>query len=223
MRNNTMDVARGIAFGCMLIHHAFYFTTDAHDIPPVVEMSGTVARHLFIVIAGYSLAMQYHNQTNNGRAWRKRLFRCMEVGVHAGLISLVTYACYPNRWVRFGVLHFMSVSLLIASTLMMSKHHELLALCVIFILYCIPKTGTWLDVVSGSHPNYAMIDWFPLAAWFPWLWLGVMLGKYFPLPTVASAPNDALSVGLSFMGQNSLALYTAHFVVFCALTQDGRT
>ena len=234
MRNSTMDVARGIAFGCMLIHHFFYFSSlSQHEssrinIDPIVQLCGAVARHLFIVIAGYSLAVQYQshlqNQTNNWRTWSRRLFRCLEIGVHAGLISLVTYACYPEKWVRFGILHFMSVGLLIASTLMMSKHHELLAFGVSILLFFSPTTGTWVDVVSGANPRYAMIDWFPLASWFPWLWFGMQLGKYYPLP-VMSSPTGVLSSCLSFIGQNSLTLYTAHFVLFSALsriTADNR-
>jgi uncharacterized membrane protein len=236
MRNHTMDVARGIAFGCMLIHHAFYFSdlsqgaSRPSNIGPVVRMCGTVARHLFIVIAGYSLAVQYQQGYQQGphdaltspwRTWRRRLFRCLEVGVHAALISLVTYACYPGQWVRFGILHFMSVALLIASTLMMSAHHEPLALVFILVLLGIPATGTWIDVVSGANPHYAMLDWFPLASWFPWLWLGVLLGKYFPLPAMSS-PKGVLSSGLSLMGRNSLMLYTAHFVLFCVLSRIAR-
>ena len=140
--------------------------------------------------------------------------------MHAVLISLVTYACYPDRWVRFGILHFMCVALLSASTLMLSKHHEIIALIVIAGLVFSPKTGVWVvDVVSGAHPHYSMIDWFPLQSWFPLLWLGVLLGKYVPLPSV-SVSNVALS-GLSWVGQHSLSLYTAHFVLFCAWSRYG--
>lgn len=229
MRNNTIDVARGIAFGCMLVHHAFYFSSLAQPddvgrrpLSPVVQTFGAVARHLFIVLAGFSLAVQFRAQRDDDATkWRRRLWRCAEVGLHALLVSLVTYACYPDSWVRFGILHFLSASLLIASTLMLSAHHETLALCVIVAMLCLPVTNTWLDVASGARPHYSMIDWFPLASWFPWLWLGVLLGKYYaPLPSVPVS-NGALA-GLSWIGQHSLALYTAHFVVFCAASRYCR-
>jgi uncharacterized membrane protein len=222
-RNNTVDVARGIAFGCMLVHHVFYFPSidGVQDIPRVVEVCGSVARHLFIVLAGFSLAVQFRAPTDLGRTWRKRLWRCAEVGMHAAVVSLVTYAFYPDRWVRFGILHFMSVALLLASTLLLSAHHELLALGVIVGLSVFPATGTWLDVALGSrkHYEYGMLDFFPLASWFPWLWMGVLLGKYIPLPSV-TASTGALS-GLTWVGQYSLPLYTAHFVLFCAASRYG--
>ena len=230
MRNNTMDVVRGIAFGCMLVHHVAYFSSDASPtlrtaIHPTVQMFGTVARHLFIVLAGYALAVQFRQtdadaRTTTTHTWSKRLYRCLEVGTHAVLISIVTYVCYPDRWVRFGILHFLCVALLMASTLMQSAHHEILAIGVIACLLCAPVTNTWLDVVSGARPHYAMIDWFPLASWFPWLWMGVLLGKYVPLPSVSAS--SGVLAGVSWVGRNSLPLYTAHFVLFCALSRYGR-
>lgn len=227
-RNNTVDVARGIAFCCMLIHHVFYFSrlddpplAGGRSLPPAVEMCGSVARNLFIVLAGYSLAVQFRAPANRGRAWRRRLWRCAEVGMHAAVVSLVTYACYPDRWVRFGILHFMSVALLLASTLLLSPHHEWIALGVFVGLWAMPATGTWVDVVLGTRARYeyGMLDFFPLASWFPWLWVGVLLGKYAPVPSVP-ASTGVLS-GLAWVGQHSLALYTAHFVLFCVASKYG--
>ena len=227
MRNNTIDIARGIAFGCMLVHHVFYFTNMSRPIDMQVNLSrpvevfGSVARHLFILIAGYSIAAQYLNQTEKCQTWKKRLSRCIEVGFHAGLISLVSYACYPSKWVRFGILHFMCLASLLASTIMLSVHSELIALCVIVGLFCAPITGTFLDVVSGSQCMFSTIDWFPLASWFPLLWLGVLLGRHFPPSKLFKGTNEngtAMSI-FSFVGKNSLTLYTTHFVLFCVLSK----
>ena len=231
MRNHTLDVARGVAFLCMMAHHVFTFTRLAQPggglgtrLPPFVARCGAVARHLFIVIAGYALALQFQVRPDTARTWRTRARRGLEVGLHAAAISLVTYLCYPDRWVRFGILHFMCVASLLASTLLLSPHHEWLALCVVVGLCNAPVTGTWVDVVSGADPRHAMLDWFPLVSWFPWLWLGVMLGKYVPIPSIPTATThrNAVLSGLSVLGQNSLALYTAHFVLFCAAARYGR-
>ncbi len=262
-RDDRLDVARGAAFLLMLAHHAAFFaelaTTAGLDaagardasvggVGPVAAACGWVARHAFILIAGFALGTQIRaSESRSQSAWlslRRRLVRCVEIGVHAALVSLVTYFAIPGAWVRFGVLHFLCVGLgLTAAMLSVPRFWGAVLGIGLLCLLFRPATGiAWLDTATGARPVGAMIDWFPLRRWLPLIWLGVVIGWLSSSASGASgssAPKepkeakeakeakepkegagcvDGLVVGLlRFVGRHSLVLYTVHYVALCAL------
>jgi uncharacterized membrane protein len=201
MRYDRLDVARGAAFMLMLAHHVWYFVdfsktagldaVGARDasvggVGPVASACGWVARHAFILIAGFALGTQIRasesasesESESRSRALRRRLVRCVEIGGHAALVSLVTYFAIPGAWVRFGILHFLCVGLSITAVMLSVPRvwGAALGIGVLWLLFR-PATGiAWLDTATGARPVGAMIDWFPLRRWLPLLWLGVAVG-----------------------------------------------
>lgn len=203
---------------------------------------GWVARHAFILIAGYALGTQIRGQSGPSEreqregksAWivlRRRLVRCVEIGAHAALVSLVTYLAIPGAWVRFGVLHFLCVGLGVTAV-MLSVPRVVGAVLGIGLLWLVFRQATgvpWLDTATGARPVGAMVDWFPLRRWLPLLWLGVAVGwiGWSSSPKEAEDANEANETKsgesgfgvdlLRFVGRHSLVLYTAHYVALCAL------
>lgn len=252
-RDDKIDVARGVAFVLMLVHHIAFFAdlsntaglddpSSAGGVGPVASACGWVARHAFILIAGFALGTQIRgqsgpseNEQREGKsAWivlRRRLVRCVEIGAHAALVSLVTYLAIPGAWVRFGVLHFLCVGLGVTAV-MLSVPRFVGAVLGIGLLWLLFRQATgvpWLDTATGARPVGAMVDWFPLRRWLPLLWLGVAVGwiGWSSSPKEAEDANEAnqtksgesgFGVGLlRFVGRHSLVLYTAHYVALCAL------
>jgi len=253
MRDDKIDVARGAAFLLMLAHHFSFFwdlsktagldvlssSSSAGGVGPVASACGWVARHAFILIAGYALGTQIRASENEQRqsqsgALRRRLVRCVEIAAHAALVSLATYLAIPGAWVRFGVLHFLCVGLGVTAV-MLSVPRFVGAVLGIGLLWLVFRQATgvpWLDTATGARPVGAMVDWFPLRRWLPLLWLGVAIGwiGWSSSPTeaeeaeVTNETNEAkggesgFGVGLlRFVGRHSLVLYTAHYVALCAL------
>ena len=245
MRDDRLDVARGVAFLLMLAHHAVFFSdlsktagldvlSSAGGVGPVASACGWVARHAFILIAGIALGTQIRGQSEQREgksAWivlRRRLVRCVEIAVHASLVSLATYLAIPGAWVRFGVLHFLCVGLGVTAV-MLSVPRFVGAVLGIGLLWLVFRQATgipWLDTATGARPVGAMVDWFPLRRWLPLLWLGVGIGwiGWSSSPKEAEDASETKSgesgfgVGLlRFVGRHSLVLYTAHYVALCAL------
>lgn len=247
MRDDRLDVARGAAFVLMIVHHFSFFwdlsktaglddLSSAGGVGPVASACGWVARHAFILIAGFALGTQIRASENEQResqsgALRRRLVRCVEIAVHASLVSLVTYLAIPGAWVRFGVLHFLCVGLGVTAV-MLSVPRFVGAVLGIGLLWLVFRQATgipWLDTATGARPVAAMVDWFPLRRWLPLLWLGVGIGwiGWSSSPKEANEADDAsetksgesgFGVGLlRFVGRHSLVLYTAHYVALCAL------
>ena len=107
-----LDNLRGLAFIFMIIHHIFYFydvtnnytTSYAKNI--MVDISGTIARTLFVFLAGISLVLLSKNKNNIS----KRLKRSLEIAGHGLIITAVTYYFFPKYFIRFGVLHFIALA-----------------------------------------------------------------------------------------------------------------
>ena len=216
----------------MLVHHLTFFGLLASrkplDVPPFVATCGSVARCSFIVIAGVALGNQHAKAAKNG--FGARLARCATIAAHAAVISLVTRLALPDVWVRFGILHFMCVALLVTAVLLAAPAPLAVAGAVALLLA--PRTGLWaVDLATGAaQPTAATIDWFPLSRWLGPLWLGVALGSVLPAeraPTERAQTERALAgppiVGaLQFLGRNSLELYTLHYAILCAWAGAAR-
>jgi uncharacterized membrane protein len=217
MRDGRLDVARGVAFVLMLVHHLAFFKLLAArkplEVTPVVSACGSVARCSFIVIAGVALGRQHASGARG--ALGARLARCAKIAAHAAVISLVTRLTVPEAWVRFGILHFMCAALALTAVLLSAP--TALAVIGAVAVLCAPRTGAYaLDLATGAaQPTEATIDWFPLSRWLGPLWLGVALGTVLPRAERA-APEGPIFGALEFLGKNSLELYTLHYALLCA-------
>ena len=102
-----LDNLRGIAFLYMLFQHLFYFydvSTNyktSYSNNDIVVASGIIARTLFILLAGYSVYMNY--KKDNKIHLSKRVKRSLEILGHGLFITGLTYLLYPDNFVRFGI------------------------------------------------------------------------------------------------------------------------
>jgi len=216
-RNLSIDNLRGIAFLLMVFQHVFYFydvstdyKTSYRDIG-IVDASGVVSRYLFILLAGYSVYLTYKKQDiseiDKKDKLKKRVKRSGEILEHAILITMVTYLLYPDKFVKFGILHFLALGTLLVSFVAPYKTATLVALIIsLFMVY--PKTGTFVDLVTGAHANGLMIDWFPLKKWLPVLLSGLVIGQHVNIKIPVLEFNNMITN----IGKNSLNLYTAHLI-----------
>jgi uncharacterized membrane protein len=206
-----LDNLRGIAFIFMLIHHIFYFYDVSNGYATSyasnmwVDTSGFIARSLFIFLAGISLSF-IKKQDN----LKKRFKRSLEVAMHAGIISFITYIYYPDLFVRFGILHFIALATFLLSFI--APHPKLTLLLLVFsILYNPPKINPFIDIITGSSNNFNMMDWFPLKPWISLMLVGLVAGQNSDLTLYA--PYFSSNNIITRIGQNSLKLYTAHVLL----------
>ena len=217
-RNLTIDNLRGFAFLLMVFQHIFYFydvstnyTTHYANID-IVEISGSISRNLFILLAGYSVFMSYKkdNKQDNKQDKNfldKRINRSLQISEHALLITIVTYLLYPDKFIKFGILNFLALGTLLVSFIASDKMLTFIALLASsYITY--PISNTFLDIVTGSKIIGSTIDWFPLNKWLPVLLSGLVIGQNFDV----KIPNLEFNNILTDIGKNSLNLYTGHLI-----------
>lgn len=210
-----IDNIRGIAFIFMVIQHIFYFydvskyyATD-YASNPLISMSGTIARTIFIILSGYSLGLSYKT---NGK--KKNRFKTpILVLTHAMIITCITWFLYPEFYIRFGVLHYIGLSTLLLSYLAPYKNLYLPALIGSLILSNnIPKIKNMniLNLIFGGSYSYNMMDYFPLLKWLPYSILGLYLFKMNENFDLKMLSNENI---LTNIGKNSLNYYTLHIII----------
>ena len=220
--NNTInnrllfiDNIRGIAFIFMVIQHLFYFydvsTYYATDYAsnPLISMSGTIARTIFIILSGYSLALSYKNNKKKKNRFKTPIL----VLTHAMLLTCITWFLYPEFFIRFGVLHYIGLSTLLLSYLAPYKNLYLPALIGSLILSNnIPtiKNMDILNLILSGKTTYNMMDYFPLLKWLPYSILGLFLFKLNENFDLKILSNENI---LTHIGKNSLNYYTLHIVI----------
>jgi uncharacterized membrane protein len=212
-RINIIDNLRGIAFIFMIIQHIFYFYDvsklyeTSYAKIPFVDLSGTIARSLFIFLAGSSLVLNY--KKNKEKFLKNKILRSIEILIHAVIISITTYIFYPDFFVRFGILHFISIATLLCS-LIIDKPMIQPLLIILLLIIKPPKINNFVDTITGASVNYNMMDWFPLNKWLPLMILGMYFVENIDL-TKINILNQKINL-LSFLSQNSLNLYTFHII-----------
>jgi uncharacterized membrane protein len=220
-RNLTIDNLRGIAFLLMVFQHIFYFydvstnyTTNYRSIE-IVNNAGTISRNLFILLAGYSVYMSYKSEQEKDKKEKKtkndylekRIKRSTQIMEHAVLITIVTYLLYPDKFIQFGILHFLSIGTLLISFVAPNKIATVIALLIsLFATY--PVTGTFADIITGSSATGIMMDWFPLNKWLPVLLSGLVIGQNIDL----KSSDFEFDNTITDIGKNSLNLYTGHLI-----------
>ncbi len=213
VRVELIDNLRGIAFIFMVIQHIFYFydvstyyeTEYAKD--DLIELSGTIARTLFIFLAGCSLVLNYKNNKDN--FIKNKFKRNMEILFHALIISITTYYLYPEFYIRFGILHFIAVASIFCSFIVQYPKSYIYFI-LLFLFITPPKINKFVDTITGASLHYNMMDWFPLFKWLPLF----ILGMYFMENTNIEKLVVEKNIFLSFLSKNSLNLYTLHVVLF---------
>ena len=220
-RINILDNLRGIAFLFMMVHHIFYYidisnknlTHYAYN--NIINTCGIIARTSFIFLAGYSMNMTYKKYKE--KYLMKRFIKSFEIFVHALIITIVSYVLYNDNYIRFGILHFISLGTLIISVLTPYKKLSLVAL-LLSITIKLPVISPTVDTISGASANYNMLDWYPLNQWLPLLLSGMIAGQYIDILNIQANALEKSSI-LTSIGKNCLNLYTIHVVIFMIMAK----
>lgn len=211
-----IDNLRGLAFIFMIIQHIFYFydvstyyeTEYSKNI--FIDLSGTIARTLFIFLAGCSLVLNY--KKNKESFMKNKFKRNIEILFHAIIISITTYILYPEFYIRFGILHFIGLASILGSFIVpYPKLYIILILLFSFVEP--PKINNFIDTITGASLKYNMMDWFPLFKWLPLFIFGMYFIENYNIEKI-NIPENKL---LSYLSKNSLNLYTSHVILLLFL------
>ncbi|WP_428523802.1 heparan-alpha-glucosaminide N-acetyltransferase [Roseibium sp.] len=218
----VLDLARGVAIVAMAIYHFswdlswFAFVDwDVGGAPGWRAFAVSIAAS-FLILVGVSLDLAHHKEIR----WRSFWKRFALITVSAACVSIGTYFAFGDSFVRFGILHCIAVSSLIA--LPFTRLPLLYALVASAIILALPHWASssvfdgdmWLWTGLGT-PAMPSVDYVPLAPWTGATLLGVALSKAIRQSALMT-PLKQMEFGglagraLKWMGRHSLPIYLLH-------------
>lgn len=230
-----VDTARGFALALMLLFN-WSFALRFLDVVTIVSEESWLywwafprfIGFLFIFIVGVSLTLSVNRlRTRNPDSWRaigrrKYPARGLRIFGLALGITVVTFVLYPDRYIYFGVLHLIGVSIVLALPFLVRKWEALvggLAAIAIAVWTRTVVVDSRLLAAVGFEPTVSTLDYFPIFPWFGVVLLGIWTGhvlfpagaRRFEIGGLEANPVIAPPArGLQFVGRHTLVLYLVH-------------
>ncbi len=185
-----IDAARTVAIAMMVAYHTVY---DVELLAPglgpdpfrgfwgaVPEATGS----LFLFVAGLSLAVSDGRLRGRGASatdrMRRHLRHAAVVLAAAMLVTVATRIAFDDRYVRFGILHVIGVSILIAAvTVRLGRWNLLLggaALLGGLAISGAQAQSTWLRIIGFDVEGFSSVDHWSLLPWLGPMLIGVAAG-----------------------------------------------
>ena len=122
----------------MFIFHIFVFLKLLINLNylnnPILNFIGSISRNIFIILVGVSLYLSFKNSKNIEEYKKKQLLRSIKIYCIAIYITILTYFIIPNHYIVFGVLHFISISILLLYNFVNNIFILILIIIICFIL-----------------------------------------------------------------------------------------
>lgn len=229
MRIYIIDTLRGIAFSLMFIFHIF---VAINTLTPLdynlnnfyLNYIGYIARILFILLFGVSLSLSYYNSSNLIEYKKKQLYKSRLLLFCGILITILTYIYIPNNYIVFGILHFLSISLLLlfhfVNNIPLLLFISLLSICIQYTY----KFNQQSFFISMFIPTYKKtIDHFHIITYIYIIIIGILIGHFIKYiqanyTKLFNKYNIKHSNIVSLIGQNSLLLYMLHIPLIYIFT-----
>ncbi len=175
MRLEKLDIFRWIAIVLMVIFHLNYSLVHIFDIW-FLNFSDTfwfivwkISVTLFMFIAGISFYLAEKKYSSD--ITKKYLKISILLAIFAGIISIVTYYFYNSLYIRFGILHYFSLSFLLMLFFRKLGYYNAIIWIIIIIywVYFIPIiSNTHLFFLWFMYPWFKSSDYYPI---FPYFWI----------------------------------------------------
>lgn len=223
-----VDALRGFAVAQMIVYHFIYDLNFygwvklamTRDQPWVGWRTAIVTQFLFVV--GVSLALRYAFKPAWSDFWR----RWVQIAGAALLVSAGSWWLFRDRFIFFGILHYIAVALILVRLLVPLGRINLvlgagaLAAGLLFKSAIFnPAALTWIGFALRKP---ATEDYVPLFPWIGVTLIGAGVGaiwqrKGFVLPPALQALNASPPRWLVWLGTWSLTIYLLHQPVLLGL------
>lgn len=219
-----IDALRGTAIVMMVVYN-WLFALNYLGVYQTQITSGfwfyfaRITASIFIILAGVSLTISASRHRNDARPFLRHIKRGLMILLFGAGISIVTWLFLDGAYVRFGILHLIGISILLAYPLLNLRYWNLafgLALIAAGIyLQSITTATSWLLWLGATPENFYTVDYFPVLPWFGVFLIGVFLGsslyengarKYW-IWNLSGLPIAGV---LAVLGRNSLFIYIIH-------------
>lgn len=210
IRHGEIDVLRAVAIVLMVLFHFVYDLKEFAGVnidyrSPLWFFIGKASALLFIFISGLSSGFS-----------KSPVRRGLKVLFYGMVITVVTYLFMKDEYVRFGILHFLGVSMILSPLLVRLSSLTLWGLAgsstVLGFWFKEQVLNTSLMLPFGlMYDGFASMDYYPLFPYLAVTILGVLAYRYFYAErTEPLFPFQQDSAGIQWLSRNSLGIYLIH-------------
>jgi uncharacterized membrane protein len=224
-RIDAIDALRGTAICMMIVYHAAFdlnwfhiISADFNHHPFWLGFRDLIVAS-FLLLVGVSLALAWRARISPTRFWR----RIALVGACALLVTVGSYAAFPQTFITFGILHCIVVSSILGWPLVRFPRAAWIVGIVVIVvgvaigipLFDLP----WLNWVGLMTHRPATEDYVPVLPWFGVVLVGISLGSWLIKRRLQSLRQiSRASPGwLTWLGRHSLLVYMIHQPIMIGL------
>lgn len=221
-RIQSLDLVRGAAIVGVVGYHFSWdlnlfglFSTDVTAHPVWVGFARSLAG-TFMVLVGVNLVLAH----GAGIRWQAFCRRLLVVAAAAAIISVATYAVFPESFIYFGILHAIAASSVLGLAFLHAPRPLLLVAAV--LVFLAPQyvrfdglSTRWLSWTGLASWSPSSVDFVPIFPWFALPLIGILvarltLGSPWAVRLFRANGNWPGSRALAWAGRHSLAIYLLH-------------
>ena len=220
-RLQLIDALRGLAVAQMIIYHFIYDLAYfgwinlvmTRDQPWVAWRTAIVTQ--FLLLVGVSLVLRTSFKPSAADFWK----RWAQITAAALLVSLGSWLVFGQRFIYFGILHFVAAALLLAKPLLRLKVLNILVgpMCIAVGLaytngFFNTPPATIVGLMTFKPPTE---DYVPLFPWIGVVLIGAGLAAHWQranwrIPAALAPLNERPPRWLMFLGTWALTIYLVH-------------
>ena len=225
-RYPAIDILRGIAILMMFVFHFCFdlkyfgvIDVDFTTHPFWLNFRRTIVS-MFLLLVGVSLYLATRNGLNTQR-YLKRLGLLI---IYAALVSLGSYLMFPETFIYFGILHFITAASVVGLLFTRFYRFNLVIGIALILLdsfysnvFFNSKAVNWIGLMT--HLPFTE-DYVPLIPWFGVVLIGMFTGRMLfadnkpPAWICRQGMNNPLARLLAFGGRHSIHIYMLHQPIF---------
>lgn len=240
-----IDFLKGLAVVSMILFHIPYLAHNMGLMYVRNMYSGLLgflarfAQTLFLGLVGINLVISYQkNQVSSPNCssnfYVKQTKRSFKIMGFALILSYLTYLAFPDKYVKFGILHFVASAIFIEQWFVGTTYPNYILLILILVVYKVKDkfipffrqhAHPMFSFILGIYNDrYSSLDHFPIVPRLAYVIVGVLIGKLFYckfdrryeetniidklLPT-----DNKFVKAISFLGKYSFIVYLLHFPI----------
>ncbi len=211
-----IDWLRGFAILLMVVYH-FAFDLDLLEIQsidfsaPFWVIFANIIRFSFFVVVGLSLYLS-HKKSD---FLKRQIIRAAKLFVVAMGVTVVTWVFDPESFIQFGVLHFISIAIILGALFIRHPRFLFGAMFISLILgsaFAQIKLDTSPLLPIGIAPKtFYTLDYFPIFPWLAIVFFGILLAYVLDYYKLLKNPEKPIRIKLlEKAGQKSLLIYLVH-------------
>lgn len=211
-----IDLLRAVAIILMVIFHTVFDLNefagvDIDYLSGFWYWEGKISALTFIFLAGISSGFS-KNTTKRG----------IKVLAFAMTITLVTFIFYREQYIRFGILHFLGVGMILFPLLKRMNSVLLFISAAVIALGAIPLNNTLVDTsllipFGVMYRGFATLDYYPLSPYLSVFILGVLAYKIYYYKKQSLFKFSYENNYISTISKNSLSIYLIHQPIIVAV------